>query len=117
MGWIDGLPIDIMRTPCLICSFEKLLLLYHQMYSWEMTGCAKVCLKVPTAEELYEIRRLAKEAGLITYVVVRVYLLTYLAHHLPTYLPSARQQDAGWTKLLQVGEPCLAIGPSTHPST
>jgi peptidyl-tRNA hydrolase len=36
-----------------------------------MTGQAKVCLKAPTEEEMHQLKRLAQQAGLVTYVVVR----------------------------------------------
>lgn len=40
--------------------------------SWELLGQAKVCLKVPTQDEIFRIHRLARDNGLVTYLVVSV---------------------------------------------
>jgi peptidyl-tRNA hydrolase len=58
--------------------------------SWEYIGQAKVCLKVPTEAEMHALRDLARQAGLVTYIV----------------------EDAGRTQIAAGSRTVLAIGPA-----
>lgn len=87
--------------------------------SWELLGQAKVCLKVPTQDEMFQIHRLARDSGLVTYLVVGEcpsfggrngpLIHCFVAMFSPS---PPRQEDAGRTQIAAGSRTVLAIGPA-----